>query len=77
MTKLANVTTWADGFGLWHARVPRHAASPLIAARHALRDELTARESASVPTARGLWMHPVRVHALDTDETIVYREGDA
>lgn len=71
-----NVTTWANGFGVWHARVSRHAASPLIAARRALRDELQARESASAPVAREVWMRPIRAPDLDTAETIVYREGN-
>ena len=39
------VTTWADGFGIWHASVPlsgsRH--KDALTARKAIRDELTAR----------------------------------
>ena len=39
------VVTWADGFGIWHASVPlsgsRH--KDALAARKAIRDELTAR----------------------------------
>lgn len=70
---LSNVNTWANGFGVWHVRVSRSAASPLIAARHALRDELQARDA---NVARRIWMHPVRVSNLDDAETIVYREGD-
>jgi hypothetical protein len=73
---MANVTTWANGFGVWHVRVPRGAASPLIAARRALRDELTARESPSMPVAREIYMHPERVPDLDTADTVVYREGE-
>jgi len=69
--------TWADGFGVWHVRISRHAAGPLIAARGALQRELLARESASAPVAREVWMHPVRVEDLDTDDTIVWREGEA
>jgi hypothetical protein len=71
----ANVQTWANGFGVWHVRVSRTAASPLIAARRALRDELTARESRSAPVGRQVYMRPERVPELDTVETIVYREG--
>jgi hypothetical protein len=26
------VTVWANGFGIWHVRVPRDCVSPLIAA---------------------------------------------
>jgi hypothetical protein len=72
----ARVTTWADGFGVWHVRVDRAVISPLIVARGALRDELTARESLSAPVARAIYMRPVRVPELDTEETIVYREGE-
>lgn len=67
------VVTWADGYGVWHVRVPRHAASPLITARRALRDELSAREG---NVRRSIWARPVRLPDLDTDETIVYREGN-
>jgi hypothetical protein len=71
------VTVWANGFGIWHVRVPRDCVSPLIAARRALRDELTAREA---HCARSVWMYPVRVPELDAHgepDTIVYREGEA
>lgn len=71
---MSNVTTWANGFGVWHVRVSRTAASPLIAARRALRDELQAREA---NVARNVWLHPVRVEGLDDDTTIVYREGNS
>jgi uncharacterized lipoprotein YmbA len=71
----ATAHTWANGFGVWHARVSRTAASPLIAARRALRDELQARESRSAPVDREIWMRPVRVPEHDTADTIVYREG--
>lgn len=71
---MSNVTTWANGFGVWHVRVSRTAASPLIAARRALRDELQAREA---NVARNIWLHPVRVEGLDDDTTIVYREGNS
>lgn len=66
------MNAWADGFGVWHARVSRHAASPLIAARRLLRDELLQRDE---HVAREVWMHPERVPDLDTEDTIVYREG--
>lgn len=66
------VNTWADSYGMFHVRVPRNAASPVIAARRALRDELLARDS---NVDRSVWMHPVRVQSLDNEETIVYCEG--
>ena len=40
------ITTWADGFGIWHASVPlsgsRH--KDAMTARKAIRDELDARD---------------------------------
>ena len=40
------ITTWADGFGLWHARVPNSLgnAADAQAARQIIIDELVARE---------------------------------
>jgi len=66
------VTTWANGSGVWHVRVPVECVSPLIAARRALRDEITTRENNA---HRDVWMHPIRVQELDEPGTIVYREG--
>lgn len=66
-------TAWANGFGIWHVRVPRNAASPIIAARARLRDELTLRERNVAP---GIWKQPIRVPEYDDDNTIVYREND-
>lgn len=66
-------TAWADSFGVWHVRVSRNAAGPLIAARRVLRDELQARQGATV--ARAVWMDPIQVPELSTEDTIVYREG--
>lgn len=74
-TNVPKVTAWADGYGVWHVRVPRHCVSPVVAARRALRDELTAREGEHL--AREVWMHPVRVPELDTEDTVVYAEGEA
>lgn len=65
-------TAWANGFGVWHVRVSRTAAAPLIAARRVLRDELLAREN---NVARSIWLHPERVPDLDTEDTLVWREG--
>ena len=50
--KRERVTTWADGFGVWHARVPRHCVAPLLAARRAIRDELQS------DVARRCWNKP-------------------
>jgi hypothetical protein len=68
------VTAWANGFGVWHVRVPRHAVAPLLAARRALRDELEARENPA-KLNRDVWLHPVRVEELDDAATIVYKEA--
>lgn len=38
----SRVTTWADGFGIWHAVVPA-TADAVSVARRAIRLELTAR----------------------------------
>jgi len=65
------VTTWANGFGVWHVRVDAESTSRLLQARKALRDELTAREKNADPR---VWRNPVRVPELDTPGTIVYRE---
>src|SRR5574341_42202 len=70
---MTKATTWANGLGVWHVRVPRGAASPVIAARRALRDELEPRVTNL--DAR-IWRHPIRVPSLDTESTIVYREGE-
>jgi len=67
------VTTWANGFGIWHVRVPRDCVGPLIAARRGLRDELLSRNA---DVRRSIWMNPVRVPEYDTSDTIVYREGE-
>lgn len=65
------VSTWADGFGRWYARVPRHAAGPLLAARRAIRDVLRERYT---HVARHAWSDLERAEHYDTDDTIVYRE---
>ncbi len=65
------VTAWANGFGQWHVRVPRNAAGPLLAARRALRDELTQRER---HVTREVWVYAVEVPDLSDADTIVYRE---
>lgn len=67
------VTTWADGWGTWHVRVPDSEGFwGLGAARQALRYEIVSRDKHA---HRDVWMHPVRVPELDEPGTIVYREG--
>lgn len=67
------VTTWADGFGVWHVRVSESAVSPIIAARRALRTELEARQNNVDPH---VWKYPIHVAEMDGDGTVVYREGN-
>lgn len=67
--------TWADGRGAWHVRVSRNAVAPLIAARKALCNEILPREADPAGIDRNVWMRPVRVPDMDTDDTMVYREG--
>lgn len=67
------VTTWANGFGRWHARVSfpapgygpdhldRHAARIRAKARRAIRRELAARQGAPLGTVR------VRVESNNLD----------
>jgi hypothetical protein len=44
---MSGITTWADGFGTWHASVPLtgHPVREAWQARQAIIAELTARES--------------------------------
>lgn len=66
------VRTWADGFGVWHARVRTGVIAPLLAARRAIRDELLAREN---DVDRDVWVRLERVPDLDDEGTKVWREG--
>lgn len=60
-------TTWADGFGTWHARVPATPHRHEMTAYQAIRQELEARQSTPVP-AFGL------VVVSEDAESIVYAE---
>lgn len=68
---MGQVSTWADGFGRWHARVSKHAAAPLLAARRAIRDELEARNT---NLDRRFWTDLERRPEYDDGDTIVYAE---
>lgn len=70
------VTTWANGWGVWHVRVSRDAAAPLLGARRAIRDVLQARESRTSPVDRRCWTDLVEVTDLSTPASVVYREAD-
>lgn len=66
------VTTWADGFGVWHASVPLTGSPQRDAAvaRKALREELAARESRFFDPKRvGVTREYVTNHG-----TAIYRE---
>lgn len=65
------VRVWANGFGIWHVRVPKSAASTLVTARAAIASELTAR---SDNVHRHWWMHLERDCSLDDDDTVVWVE---
>lgn len=63
------ITTWADGYGLWHARVPNTADSEQIA-KHAIMSELCQREtnvSASRVSLQRVWSNPHVVEYVEED----------
>ena len=66
-----SVTTWANGYGVWHARVPATSDAHSVA-RRAIQREITARESTSLN-------YQTRVVLAEDDfnpqpGTVVYRE---
>lgn len=61
-------TTWADGFGVWHAKVPAQPHRHEMTAYQAIRKELEARQGAPLP-AFGLAV------VSEDAETITYRES--
>lgn len=67
-----NPTTWADGFGVWHASVPL-SGSPrrdAMAAREAIRTELEARYAPNYdPSTLHVTRERITLHG-----TVVYRE---
>lgn len=68
-----NVTTWANGMGVWYVSVPLTPATERVGlAAQALRAEIEPREPHADPT---VWLYPTRVPELDTADTRVYRES--
>lgn len=68
---MANVTTWADGFGIWHASVPL-SGSPqrdAMAARKAILAELRMRYEA--------WNRPLDASAVHVTRERVTNHGTA
>lgn len=64
-----HVHTYADGFGVWHAEVPRHLyADPAGAARRAIRREIALRDDHADMRAIGTTLHNM------TDSLLIYRE---
>ena len=59
---------WADGFGVWHARVPATPHRHEMTAYRAIRSELETRQSAPVP---GFALELV----ADDGVTLTYREA--
>lgn len=77
---METVTTWADGFGRWHARVTvpgadsaylrEHASRIRAKARRAIRREITVRD-----TVGPRWRCAVEaVPTPDTAQYVTYRE---
>lgn len=67
----STATVWADGYGRWHVLVPMGAASPVLAARRALREEIKARDAR---THQAAWMGCVRVPQYDAPGRLAYAE---
>lgn len=72
---MANVTTWADGFGVWHASVPitDSRQRDAMAARKAILAELKLRYDAWNRTLDPSTLHVTREH-ITNHGTVVYRE---
>lgn len=68
---METVTTWADGFGRWYARVPRDHPTPVVAARDAIDAEVRARHQNDA-LRNGVEAAP----SYYTDTTLVFRERD-
>jgi hypothetical protein len=67
---MMETTTWANGFGTWHAKVPNARANPRSVARNAIRQELQDR------SAPGEMFRGLRVQLVEKTEThSVYREN--
>ncbi len=66
------MTTWADGFGVWHARVPRttDGVGDFLAAREAIRTELQERAPRGVHVETGAVLRA----DLSDAATLVYAE---
>ena len=47
-----NPSTWADGFGVWHAFVPYGTAKPATVAAAMIREEINARQGHQVRRVR-------------------------
>lgn len=65
---------WVTTDDVWHVRVPRNVASPLLVARRALRSELAQREDITLIDPM-VWEQPVRVPELDDETSSVFREN--
>lgn len=69
LIEAGEIRTWADGFGVWHARVKNTYAFPMGVARLAIMHELQQRQGAPVAVPR-----LVVAERGETHDT--YREGD-
>lgn len=64
------VHTWANGFGVWHARINADTDNAPVKAGKAIREELIARGD----VGRFSPVNIERVEELDLPGTVVYRE---
>lgn len=64
---MSDITTWADGFGIWHATVPLTGDSAKVA-RRAILDELRQRGSVSASRVK------VEREHVTNHGTVHYRE---
>jgi hypothetical protein len=66
---------WADGFGVWHARVPRTDDKPRYAAFQSIRAELVARGDIGPMLTDTHGMSIMRVKELDRGtDSLVFAE---
>lgn len=75
-TNADTITTWANGFGVWHARVPAGARAQDIA-RAAIREELVARGAMGdrfMLRVKKLRTGPAQIHSTIAG-TVVYSEA--
>lgn len=68
VTPAHHVEPWANGFGVWHVRVPEGPSAAHIA-RKAIKDAINARQGEQIT-----WLFLKRCPDLDLPGSVVYRE---